>query len=481
MRVVGPNPLGTLVGMSALQLCRLVALPGCTKEIALVRTVTAHATTGTSKREGTPVITTGEVFSDGTAIELVSASADPSRPDLLLLNGKKATVARRVNHGGQIYEAPQFVPGLFRAIRWPARCVDYGSTRVFFIAIVDLFKRHLNLSDREASLLAYFCISTWLCDCLPLAPGLLISGPAAVQGIRLLRLLHCLCRCPLMLAEITRSGLRSLPMHLGLTLLINQPDLTPRMKGLLRASSYRGLYIAGREGELLDPFGPKVVFTGMDAVDDILGSVAIQLSVMPSQAQPTALDEQLQYEIANEFQPRLLMYRLKNHSRARECRFDVPEFGFPTREVARTLAACFPDDPKLRKGLVSLLRPQDEDVRAQRYNALEVAIVEVVLGLLHEKKLREVGVGELAEMVTALLRTRGEILQYSAEEVGWRMKHLNLLRKRNGAGMKLLLGRETSRMVHRWVRAYGITPQQAHHQDCPDCAGTEANAAQSLM
>ena len=90
------------------------------------------------------------------------------------------------------------------------------------------------------------------------------------------------------------------------------------MQRLFRASSYRGLHLPGKRGTVVDPFGPKAIFCGNDIALDILGGSVIHISLTPSQLQSSSLDEQVQNTIANDFQPRLLMYRLKNSGELRE-------------------------------------------------------------------------------------------------------------------------------------------------------------------
>src|ERR1022692_4069259 len=108
-----------------------------------------------------------------------------------------------------------------------------------------------------------------------------------------------------MLAELTPGGFRSLPRQLPLTLLLNQQELKPNMQRLFRASSYRGLHLPGNRGSVVDLYGPKAIFCGNDAAADSLGGGVIHISVTPSQLQSSGLDEQVQDEIANKFQPLL--------------------------------------------------------------------------------------------------------------------------------------------------------------------------------
>jgi hypothetical protein len=415
------------------------------------------------------IISSGEIFPDGALIDLVAGSSELNKPDLLLWNGSKTTVGPQVEHGGCIYEAPELPPGLYRATRFPARCDDYGSARRLFESITDLFNHHAALPERESGLATCFSISTWLADSLPSAFSLTISALYQELGIDVLRLLSCLCRHPLMLAEVTPGGFRSLPMHFSLTLLLSQQELSPSMQRLLRASSHRGLHLPGNRGGVIDLYGPKAIFCGNDAALDVLGGGVIHISAAPSQLRSSALDERVLNEIANAFQPRLLMYRLKNSGKGRESPVDVSNFTFATRPLARALAACFPEDPELARDAVQLLRPQDEEVRGLRARDVNCAIIEILCGLVHDGKQREVRVDELAELVNALLRSRGEILEYSAEEIGWKLRNLNIPRHSSSSGRNVLLGIDTSESVHRLARAYDLPCSQRVKAGCPDC------------
>jgi len=451
----------------ARRLC-LSCTAGAQEETALNTKAIPNAKSGSNATKCC-IISAGEIFGDGAMMELVSGSSEPNKPDLLLWNGRKAIVAPRVEHGGCIYEAPELPQSLYRATRFPSRCSDYSSARGLFAAIIDLFKRHLDLPQRESSLLSCFSISTWLADRLPTAPTLTISGPDQELGIDVLRLLSCLCRHPLMLAEVTPGGFRSLPRQLSLTLLLNQQELKPNMQRLLRASNYRGLHLPGNRGSVVDPYGPKAIFCGNDDAIDTLGGGVIHISAAPSQVQSSALDERVQNEIADDFQPRLLMYRLKNFGKVRESPVDVSTFTFSTRQLAHTLAACFPEDPELARDAVQLFRPQDEEVRGQRSGDVDCAIVEVLWGIIHGRKQGAVRVDELAKFVDALLRSRGETLTYSAEEIGWKLRNLNIPRHSSSSGRQVLLGRRTSQLVHRLAQAYDLPCTQRVEASCPDC------------
>lgn len=423
-----------------------------------------------SNAEIATVSTAGQVFPDGAIIELIGGTAS-CKPDLLLwIPNKAETVAPRLEYLGRTYEAVSLPPSIHRAMRLPARCADYGSVGELFTGIADLFTRHFHFAERESKLLACFCMSTWLADRLPSAPGLAIFGPDQGAAIEVLRLLNCLCRRPLLLGEITRAGFRALPMYLLLTLLINRPGCTPEGQRLIQASNYRGLYFPGNRGSVVDLYGPKAIFWGIDGGIDNLDDGAIRIVLEPSQVPTSPLDERVQNEIASDFQPRLLMFRLKNQASVPGAQVDVAGFTSATGQLAHNLAACLPGDSELARETLLLMRPQDEDVRAQRSCDVNCVIVEILWGLVHHQKQREVKVRDLRNAVNALLLSRGEVLEFSAEEVGWRLRGLNIPRHTDSSGRHILLGRETSQHVHQLAFAWDLPCLERIREDCPECA-----------
>jgi hypothetical protein len=88
---------------------------------------------------------------------------------------------------------------------------------------------------------------------------------------------------------------------------------------------------------------------------------------------------------------------------------------------------------------------------------------------LHEKKSDRVQVKEITALANTLLRTQGEIVEYSPAEVGHRLDGFSLGRTRQNEGMFLLLSRDTSRLVHRLALASGVSWDVNSVRDCPDC------------
>lgn len=411
-----------------------------------------------------PSITTAGGAIDDVMVELI-ADSKGAKPKVLLWRRGKATVGPRVEFGGRVYAPPDFPSSLYRATRLPSRCVEGASARELFDSILAQFRQHLGLGPQESALLAAFSICTWFTDRFPISPTLKISGPSRETGIGALRLLNCFCRHPLLLSDLTPAFFRSLPPQLSFTLLINLQEPTRAVQRLLRTTGERGFHLPGNRGQLIDAYGAWAVFCPDDAKIKPSGRGVIQVSAVPTGLYPSALNDETHSKIANDFQSRLLMYRLRNYHHVRQTQVTVPDFTPGLRPVAELLTACFPQDPELAREVAALLKPQDDDARGQRFCDVNFAIVEVLLGIIHAGKQREARVDELAKDVNALLRSRGETLAYSPEEVGWKLRGLGVSRHSSSSGRQVLLTQETKRTVHRLARAYDLvcpTP------NCPD-------------
>ena len=207
-------------------------------------------------------------------------------------------------------------------------------------------------------------MGTWLADRLPTALTLIISGPDHAFGIAVLCLLSCVCRRPICLPTSPRADSVIAPAR-SPTLLLDQQELKPNMLRLLRASSYQGLHLLGNRGNVIHPYCSKAIFCGNDAMIDTISVGAIHIAAAPSKLQLSTLNENVQNEIARDFQPRLLQYRLTNATKAGESPVDVSSSTAPMRPLAWALAACFPEDPDSAGETINFLRPQDESVRGQ--------------------------------------------------------------------------------------------------------------------
>ena len=177
-----------------------------------------------------------------------------------------------------------------------------------------------------------------------------------------------------MLADINRTALFSLA-RLQSTLLINRPGLSPKIRDLWSTSNYRGVYIFGTGDKVLGVVGSKAVFLGMP---DTSSDQDLQFALLPAQRELVPLDERQQAEMANRFQPQLLMHRLRNLQKVREFHSPGQELNLPNTEIARNLAACIQTEPEVAQAMIPLLRRLEQDTLAQHGYDPNRVIIEVI-------------------------------------------------------------------------------------------------------
>jgi hypothetical protein len=424
---------------------------------------------------GSPVVKTfGEVFPDGSLIELV-ASTTGAQPNLLLSTGNTISIAPQIEHHGRIFQAHELPLSILQATRLPREPVGYSTTHQLFTELAGTLEEYLAFLTPPAERSTYWVLSTHFSDCISSPPALWVSEADIAQASDFLALLHCLCRRALRLTGVTRAGFLSLPMAFRPTLLVNQPSLPRGLRSLLCESNSRGSVIPGNRGTVLDVSCSKAIYVGIDGPVPPPSAGNLHVELLPPDHEVPPLDDRVLNATADYFLPRLLQYRLDHAQRVRESRFVAPDVRFPTRELARKLGACIQDDAELALQVVPLLRRQDDLVN--RCN-LDCAIVEIVWPRVHTIASKTATPSmkieaELTAEVNTFLLVCGETRQYTREEVGLRVAKLELSRKRTNAGTLLLLDRETSRRVHQLAQRYGIDKSVP---GCPDCQPVETSA-----
>jgi len=132
----------------------------------------------------------------------------------------------------------------------------------------------------------------------------------------------------------------------------------------------------------------------------------------------------------------------------------------------------------LVRDTILLLRPQDEEIRAQRFLDVDYVLVEILWGEIHSREHKQVSVSNLTKDANALLRSRGEFREQSAEEVGWKLKHLNIPKHTDTSGRQVLLDHDMSRRVHRLAQTYDLPRSQHLRDSCSDCVAPKSSVAE---
>ena len=152
----------------------------------------------------------------------------------------------------------------------------------------------------------------------------------------------------------------------------------------------------------------------------------------------------------------------------------VRQLKFPNNETAHYLAACIQEDSNIARAIAPILRRQEQDAHVQRGCDISRAIAEVIWAPLHEHM--EIAVSRITELTNALLRCRGETLEYSAAEIVWKLKNLGFYRHRNGSGMFFRASHENSLVSHQLARRLCLNLPPVH--GCADCVQPEVAVAE---
>src|SRR5580700_7603178 len=78
------------------------------------------------------VETTGEVFSDGSLLELIRDDSRAGDTSLLQWDRNSATIGQHFEVNGKIYRPARLNSAILRALRLPGHIAPYGSTRDLF-------------------------------------------------------------------------------------------------------------------------------------------------------------------------------------------------------------------------------------------------------------------------------------------------------------------------------------------------------------
>lgn len=295
-----------------------------------------------------------------------------------------------------------------------------------------------------------------------------VSGQAG----QLRRLLRCVCRHALTLANVTVQGLCSLPSGWNFTLLVSQPELGPDSVRVLRAARNRGSHIL-RGGRLHHLYVPVATFA--QTYPNLDGSlVSLEIPVIPTPAPLSLLNDSSERKIADEFQGRLLGYLLDNASKVETSRENIVGLNYSMLELAQALAATTPDDAGLQKEIIDIVKAQDTAMRPMRLGGIEGAIIEAILFHCHESQKDRIYIGEITEVAQEILTRRGEGMVLTARGVGEKLRQLQfLVEPRDSRGFFLMLNQKNSGRAHELGRVFDVSTFQDGVSRCDLCrAGT---------
>ena len=103
-------------------------------------------------------------FADGSALELVSTSADNQPALLFWEGGKDPIIASQVERDGTTYRPPNVHPSVWQAITLPTEVADRGPADELLSESADLFRTYVGIAQGE--LLTAWNATDWFADIL---------------------------------------------------------------------------------------------------------------------------------------------------------------------------------------------------------------------------------------------------------------------------------------------------------------------------
>jgi hypothetical protein len=393
--------------------------------------------------------------------DLVDLVLGPSGSlSLLIYRNGKATVRDYLSDGGVTLVPPKVDRSLAEAVRWPTFADTNDTPHQLLDDMKSRLRQYVDLDDRDYDLVAHFCLHSWFGDVGSVAPYLWVIGPYSGGKTTLLRLMSAFCRRAVRAADITSAALYSLCEALRPTLLLDELELDSTARGrdlarLLRSGSTQGQKVL-RHGRAYDLFGPKVIVSRQEPPDAALASRALFVAIRPCNRDLPPLDEASLSKLADQFQPRLFAFRLRNYSQTRSSELAANGLSPRMKDIARALAIPLLADAELESGVIEMLQPQDAQAKVTRGGEPEWVVATALYKLCH-RAANYWTVKEITDEVDYVLEGYGETYELVPRKVGDILRSLGFRTEKLGnQGRGLRVTQVLCRSIHETAKALGL-------------------------
>jgi len=127
---------------------------------------------------GSAIETAGEIFSDGTIIEILRDPASPTGFSLVRSQQGVLDLKPTLSHAGRVYAPICVEQSVSKALRFPTQVAPPESTKKLFTDVHDLLHRYLAQLDPCITAMVFTVFASWMSPVLPIAPILSIFAPA---------------------------------------------------------------------------------------------------------------------------------------------------------------------------------------------------------------------------------------------------------------------------------------------------------------
>ncbi|MFZ3211579.1 MAG: hypothetical protein WA188_08695 [Terriglobales bacterium] len=162
-------------------------------------------------------------------------------------------------------------------------------------------------------------------------------------------------------------------------------------------------------GQLVDGFGAKVLCFRQPESDTAVTSRALHISLAPSRKTLQVLDDAAVERIADDFQSRLLMFRLLHHREFVLPTMDLSRFGPRIRDLVRALMTPLGDsNNEVYRQLWQALINQECNARVDRAHEPEALVTIALFSWCHANGAETNLVGQIAALVNGNRKRLGE-------------------------------------------------------------------------
>lgn len=404
--------------------------------------------------------TSGQTLSKGNVIDLVESPTDATLAVIFFRCNGTWAVLPRVEYEGTIFNPPQIDESVRRAIRFPKGATEYGSTAELFSKLSAECTKHFAFSESSAAITAAWVISTWLPEAFLAPPTLSIMSADIGAGMNFARFLAAIARRAIAISELTPA----VAIGVNPTLIIVDCGLGKKLRARWRIGTFRNVYVPDRAGRLEQFVISKAILAESPEANGAWGDDTLQVTLLRTDELSPISNPELD-ALAEEFQPKLQLFRLRRLSAQLPKRNPRCPVEFAGSGLGRELYALFADEPAAAKLLLPALEQQQEaSIRRSAVDPFAV-IVEVIWGPVHSGQ--TISTSEICGRANALLHSRGERTSFTAKEIGWKLSSLELPRRRTANAMVLRDSDEVRSRLHDLARRFALKLPKM--KDCQQC------------
>lgn len=404
-------------------------------------------------------------FANGTLIDLVRDSSG----ELVLAVSKdgKAVLQGKVEERGVIYIPPRLYSSISRVIRFPTGVGVSHTGRELLVEIEDVLDRYFDCDPSDRKLIAHYALYSWVSDLLEVAPCLWVLGPYERERTILLRLMHSICRRPILLGDTSVSTLYEINTAFHPTLLFDESlagkdSKNPNFLRMLRMGSTRCV-ITLRGSKAFDLFGPKIIGSREGPGEAALASLGFSVVARPFSKKVLDLSAHAVESITEQLQPKLLAFRLANYVRLKSIANSQLQFegmSPKTQDMVRALALPVAGDPELERQVLTIVDGFNRQLRSGRDGEPEWFVALALLDLAHTRGPSAAvfwTCGVIGQLVAHMATERGESFEPKARKVGAILRSLGLNTSLLGSrGRGLKRSGELKDKIHQIAKNLGI-------------------------